>query len=388
MADFDLFFVLLNGLGLMALIALAFGTLERLVPDHSLRPWLHGSVFALGTIAAMLSAAPLADGIIIDVRCVIVALAGAFVGWPAALLAGLAGVLFRIWLGGVGAPIGVTTVVFAAGVGLVWGWLYRSGQTAKRRHLMLLGLVVSAHVALFIFLPVPDPLTLTARVIPYVVPTYLAGVFVMGSMMQREARMIRREQSLEVDAFTDSLTGLANRRAYDALVADELAKARHGPVGAALLVVDFDYFKQINDTYGHEIGDEALKAVGKIMRSCVRHGDYVCRHGGEEFAVILPQTGIPQARRAAERIRHAIETAPLTARDRRLSLTVSIGVAATPQHADDADTLYRCADAALYEAKSEGRDRVVVYGRRQSGLSVLALELASPIKAESLAIAG
>lgn len=363
MAHLDLILVLLNGLGLMALIALAFGTIERLMSDPALKRWLHAPVFAMGTVAAMLSPAHLADGIIVDTRCVIVALAGAFVGWPAALVAGLAGAIYRLGLGGAGAPVGVATIVLAASVGLIWGQLYRHGQTARRRHLVVLGLLVSAHIGLFVLLPLPDPLRFTLNLIPFVVPTYVAGVFVMGSMMQRETRMMRREQSLEVDAFTDALTGLANRRAYDALIAEELAQRRGADIGVTLLVVDFDHFKQVNDTYGHETGDEALKAVSRILQSCVREGDYVCRHGGEEFTVILPQTGLPQGRRTAERIRHAIEAAPLIAGDQNLSLTVSIGVAGAPQHGDDPNTLYRRADAALYEAKSAGRDQVVVYGR-------------------------
>lgn len=363
MTDFHLFFALINGLGLMALIALTFGTLERLIRNTAIRPWVHGPVFALGTVAAMLSPASLADGIILDTRCVIVALAGAFVGWPAALMAGLAGAIYRISLGGAGAPVGVATIVFAGCVGVAWGWFYRSGHVAQRRQLLLLAATVSAHVGLFVFLPVPDPLAFTLRVIPFVVPTYLAGVFVLASMLQREMRLIQRERNLEVGAFTDGLTGLANRRAYDTLIVDELARCRRTGRGVALLVVDLDHFKYVNDTYGHEVGDVALKMVGRIMRSCLTGTDYICRHGGEEFAVLLPGAGISRGRRVAERIRHAIEAAPLAIGNRSLSVTVSVGVAAGPLHADDASSLYRCADAALYEAKSQGRDRVVIYSR-------------------------
>ncbi len=124
----------------------------------------------------------------------------------------------------------------------------------------------------------------------------------------------------------------------------------------ALLLIDLDHFKQINDRWGHPVGDQVLANVGAVLRGVLRARDFAGRNGGEEFAVLLPDTQIPAALEIAERIRAAIAGISLSGAD--VSVTASLGVVGFPDHATALDRLERLADAALYIAKREGRNRV------------------------------
>ena len=164
----------------------------------------------------------------------------------------------------------------------------------------------------------------------------------------------------EIRAATDGLTGLPNKRA----VADALKRlfAQASTTGAplALLLLDLDQFKQVNDQRGHVVGDQVLANVGAVLRSVLRPEDFAGRSGGEEFAVLLPGTEASQALGIAERVRAAIGEIHLPGTD--VEVTTSIGVAGFPEHASTPDRLERLADAALYVAKRQGRNRVELAG--------------------------
>ena len=170
------------------------------------------------------------------------------------------------------------------------------------------------------------------------------------------------DQSLEA-AVTDPLTGLHNRRymtsQLDALVARAVRDGR--PVSALLL--DIDHFKKINDSFGHDAGDEVLREFAVRLASNVRAVDLPCRFGGEEFVVVMPETALGDAERIAERIRMHVSGAPFRVSGGKevLSVTISIGVAATFGAADTPDHLLKRADEALYEAKASGRNRVIAH---------------------------
>jgi diguanylate cyclase (GGDEF)-like protein len=124
-------------------------------------------------------------------------------------------------------------------------------------------------------------------------------------------------------------------------------------------MLDLDHFKRINDAFGHPAGDHVLVAVAGLLRNQIRSSDIVCRYGGEEFALILPEASPDSVRQRAESIRAAIKQLELTHQGVALgSITASLGVALFPTHADDPDALMAAADAALYAAKSAGRDRI------------------------------
>jgi diguanylate cyclase (GGDEF)-like protein/PAS domain S-box-containing protein len=164
---------------------------------------------------------------------------------------------------------------------------------------------------------------------------------------------------LERQAHTDSLTGLTNRGRFMALAEAELARSIRYGNNYGILLLDIDHFKTVNDEYGHESGDMVLKALASILGKTLREVDIISRIGGEEFAVLLPETEINDVMEVAERLRHAIaETEIPVSDDKSLFITVSIGIAQPGNKTDYIDNVLRNADEALYAAKHSGRNRV------------------------------
>lgn len=162
-------------------------------------------------------------------------------------------------------------------------------------------------------------------------------------------------------AITDVLTGLRTRRFFGARLPFELTKARRGGTSLAVLIVDVDHFKSINDKYGHPAGDRVLIEVARRLRESVRHADFIARYGGEEFALVVPEVGPQELASIGERLRTQVASSPiLVSPDVWISVTVSVGTAGYPRHGNSPAELIMTADRALYAAKSQGRDRVVV----------------------------
>ena len=160
----------------------------------------------------------------------------------------------------------------------------------------------------------------------------------------------------EIRAATDGLTGLPNKRAVTDAMKRMFAQASMTVSPLGLLLLDLDHFKQINDQGGHPVGDQVLASVGAVLRSVLRARDFAGRNGGEEFAVLLPDTEVPAALEIAERVRAAVAEISVAGSD--VSVTASIGVVGFPGHATSLDRLEWLADAALYLAKRQGRNRV------------------------------
>lgn len=167
------------------------------------------------------------------------------------------------------------------------------------------------------------------------------------------------ERKLELQANTDSLTGLPNRSHFFAMAHKEFARSKRYDEPLSIAMLDLDHFKNINDTYGHEIGDLVLNALGKVCIETLRESDMIGRVGGEEFAVLWPNTDHEQAREAAERLREAIDVAKLPLeRGLPVQFTASLGVATLGSDDINLDVFLSRADKALYEAKRTGRNKV------------------------------
>lgn len=169
-------------------------------------------------------------------------------------------------------------------------------------------------------------------------------------------------QEIEQAAQSDALTSLHNRRWFDDAFARQIKRCDQDGTAFCLMILDLDYFKRINDTYGHIAGDRSLVAVARLLSSHLRPTDMLARYGGEEFILGLSDTTLDESFAIAERLRQAIETLvlPFRSGDPLPHLTASIGIAQR-QAGQTLDALYTAADAALYRAKNEGRNRVVIY---------------------------
>lgn len=185
-----------------------------------------------------------------------------------------------------------------------------------------------------------------------------------SKVKQRTLELEAANQQLEALSATDGLTGLANRRRFDAYWAEEWQRALRTVVPLAVIMIDVDHFKAYNDHYGHQQGDACLRRVGEALRLNVRRaGELVARYGGEEFVVVMPGATVEQALQMAEAVHAAIRDARIAhaASPVAAELTVSLGVAVGTPHATDLpDRLVQAADAALYEAKRQGRNRTVL----------------------------
>jgi diguanylate cyclase (GGDEF)-like protein len=192
----------------------------------------------------------------------------------------------------------------------------------------------------------------------------VAGLGVLANHVGNRIGMLRVMAETQLQASTDGLTGLLNRRAFENGV--RLLR-RQGPA-FSLVMADLDGFKRLNDTHGHDVGDRALRVFAETLRSAVRPDDLVCRHGGEEFALALPDCS---ARKACDVMNRVREQLAATARRGEVpAFTASFGVVGGDA-GEDMDELVARADAALYRAKAQGRDRVVVHGQHSADLGPL-----------------
>lgn len=178
-----------------------------------------------------------------------------------------------------------------------------------------------------------------------------------GKLRAMTATLSERSYSLEQAALTDGLTGMQNRRYFDDALREYLGEFRRigRPVG--LMVLDLDHFKEVNDTHGHDVGDQVLKAVAGCLKDMTRYHDVVARLGGEEFAVVAPNMDGDLLMKLAERIRKAIAALAIVSGNVRLRITTSVGLAVWDGK-ESADQFYRRADSLLYQAKRLGRNRV------------------------------
>ena len=201
----------------------------------------------------------------------------------------------------------------------------------------------------------------------------LAGATRLGRPL---ARLVGEVSRLRRQAQTDPLTGLSNRAALDERLHSELEHADRYSTSVSLVLADIDNFKQINDTHGHQAGDEVLRAVGRALIESCREIDLAARFGGEEFALVLPGSQLADARRVAERVRKTLESISVPNGDgTTLHVTASLGAASFPTYRN-ADALLAAADSALYEAKRNGKNQVVTassHRKKQFALAESAL---------------
>lgn len=234
----------------------------------------------------------------------------------------------------------------------------------------------------FFGLPEPRPEVIRSiMVVPVLLRNIMVGELILANRIGQERYTDRDEDLLlhlgfhaafalekaklheEVTklATTDGLTGLNNHRTFQERLEMEIGRATRFAQDVSILMVDIDFFKRLNDAYGHRAGDDILKKIASRLTENARSIDFVARYGGEEFVIILPETPAEGAALSAERLRGAIEYPPIKVAEEDAPLTVSIGVATFPKDASYREDLIEKADRALYAAKDAGRNRVFSY---------------------------
>ena len=181
------------------------------------------------------------------------------------------------------------------------------------------------------------------------------------SQQQKEIKYRKSQQDhFQQLALTDALTGAVNRHHFNEVLDQEIANVNNYGNPLSIMLLDIDHFKQVNDTYGHGVGDEVLVLFYQTCVEAVRSSDVVARIGGEEFVIIMPNTTLVNAQKFAERLRKKIATLEINVADKQISVTVSIGVSQwKSDYFTNAETFVAHADKSLYLAKNNGRNRVV-----------------------------
>lgn len=191
----------------------------------------------------------------------------------------------------------------------------------------------------------------------FIYPLIRTQVREEGKLRAMTETLSARSETLEQAALTDALTGMQNRRYFDDALKEYIEEFRRIDKPIGLMILDLDHFKEVNDTYGHDVGDEVLRAVASCLRDMTRYHDVVARLGGEEFAVVAPNMDEDMLVKLAERIRKAIAGMAVLSGNVRLKITTSVGLAVWDKR-ESAEEFYRRADRLLYQAKRMGRNRV------------------------------
>ncbi|EYB68564.1 diguanylate cyclase [Deinococcus phoenicis] len=317
---------------------------------HLVRRLLRYLISVAAGIVLVLYGVLVGEGVRVDFRNVPVLLAGLFGGPLPALLVALPIMVYRLWVGGVGAPAGIMAVALVA---LLASALHpRFARNRLTWHDLWVPFAVFACANLSLLAVPGSGVQLFRSTFLLLVVLQGLAALIAFSVISLRFSAVGHTATLQDIAYLDALTTLHNRRRFDADLPTLGLED-----GAFLLLLDLDRFKQLNDTYGHPFGDQVLRELARLLQEGVRGTDRVYRVGGEEFGVLLRQTSPAGARMVAERLRSSVQE-QLAARVGRPGQSITISVGLTPCGNEPAETVRR-ADTLLYQAKHAGRNQVV-----------------------------
>ncbi len=353
----DLF---LNGTILISFIALVNQFIRDLdfSPASNIKLRLLGGVITgiLGCIL-MIFSVEVMPGVIVDFRNIAIILASIFGGSVTSILAGLIIGAFRLlWFGVSESSMMAFLVVLIMGIGCPLITYKVRSKKIKCLYLTMFNVLISSIA--FIVL-VQDHMILLQLLLSYNIGCLII-TFILCLFINNLATSNRLFKKYKNESSIDFLTGLYNVRQFDKTYNDITSRIIENDERLSLLFIDIDYFKKINDTFGHTEGDVILKEFGKLLLESCRDFDIISRIGGEEFSVLLLDCHPQQARKIAERIRSSVEKHAFSiSNGKAVSITVSIGIATYPDTTINFNDLIKESDKALYEAKQAGRNKVV-----------------------------
>ncbi|WP_244935186.1 GGDEF domain-containing protein [Acuticoccus sediminis] len=352
---------LLRNTGLLAFVALFYGFALSYWRGR-IPPVCTGIILGIGGLITMLDPTEVVPGVFVDSRTTMVMLAAFFGGPVAGLVSAVIAGAYRLWLGGDGAIPGVTILLLSTGLGLVCrSILVTPGKPFRHTHVLVLTLVAPICSLGAFLLPIDIALkTLQESFVPLNVVRML-GIAFLGSVMLHEHRRVEAESEIQRLAYADELSGLNNRRSFYMHLDKAWERWLRYKDPFTIIVLDIDYFKTINDRYGHPTGDSVIRLLSTILNAECRAADVTARIGGEEFAVLMPNTDQRTGYVAAERIRRRIEDSTLLLDTGPLRFTASFGVSGSHQGFDSKFEILSSADQALYEAKRDGRNCVSLH---------------------------
>lgn len=317
-----------------------------------------GGIYGLLGIVLMLFTVRVNETVIIDFRNIALLLSAVNAGWISAAMAGFVISIFRICYFGASVSSAVAVMVIVL-LTAIFSFICSFTMKLWKKWTLSVGIsLIISSIALSFLLP--NPAIRREALIYYNLGLSIAAVLVYYYIGYLEALTFSYRKYRE-EAKRDFLTGLNNVRQFEVVTGRIIQDAENQRQKLALLFIDVDFFKKVNDTYGHKQGDIVLKELGKILRQTCRDVDIVSRNGGEEFSVLLMDCSQSKAVEIAERIRKTIEEHPFELPgQRKTAITVSIGIASYPEPVKDVEELKEKADGALYEAKRAGRNKVIV----------------------------
>lgn len=314
-----------------------------------------GTVFGIAAMLSMADPIHMTDGVIIDLRTLFVGTAAAFFGWRGGTMSALIAVAMRSSIGGAGAAMGLTGILIALAMGLLWAYYVRPRIKNPILSYPILATMISTHLLSGLLLPAD----LVARFFTHLAPILfignIVGSNVIGLLIRREMALVGETKRLSVAAMTDPLTKIFNRRSAIEAYEQMLNKPRPKP-GIAMCCIDLDKFKKINDTYGHLAGDQVLQEVVERLSTCLRPADIFCRMGGDEFVIVLVNVSSDEAHSISKRCSSVISRVPIACDETSITASISVGSvwSPVPLHFEEFRSM---ADEALYNAKKDNLNR-------------------------------
>ncbi|WMS42931.1 diguanylate cyclase [Acuticoccus sp. MNP-M23] len=354
----DLLLPLLRNTGLLAVVGLVYGVAISQCPK---RYWnvLLGVICGLGAVLAMLDPTEVRPGVLVDSRTTMIMLSGLFGGPVGALIAGAIAISYRIHLGGIGALAGITIITMSFLFGIIGHYLFVSADKKTSIFDIQLFALCAPLLSLGVFaLPAQIAWPILQETFVPLAAVRIVGTVLLGMMILHERHRVDAEREVRRLAFVDELSGLPNRRSFYLHLDRAWARWKRYANPFAIVMVDIDRFKLINDNYGHPAGDEVIKRLGFVLSEEARESDIAARLGGEEFALLLSNTSSDGALIMAERIRRRMENELIEVDGKIINCTISAGISADLDGKSIRRDPLSSSDQALYEAKRGGRNRI------------------------------